>query len=231
MLVCQDNKWSVLHWWLHQPQNLFFSPTNHPLLIILQQWSSYTTFPHILVVSLDPSCSSGVIVEHPLLLGILVLVLCILWPSTSRSSSLRGSGWTQFPCRCSVWKVRIAPCRMRQILSFSVEPVPWRTIHDGHSLLEELPSWSWPRKILLRVFFKAQAQETWHKGLCALSWCPEEGWLSGSRMDAGQLQQQSAPKYQFLAGNWWIGRMNCSAFDFTGWGISNSQCSYEQICQ
>lgn len=51
----------------------FFFPTNHPLLITLQQLSSYTTFPHILVVSLDPSCSSGVTVEDLLLLGIVAL--------------------------------------------------------------------------------------------------------------------------------------------------------------
>lgn len=187
MLVCQDNEWSVLHWWLHQPENLFFfphkpSPSYHsPAAIFVYYISPYTGgelgslllfWCHCWRPTFRDRCAAFPEPGRE----------CILWRSTSRSSSLRGRRWTQFPCGCLVWKDMIAPCRMRQILSFSVEPVPWRTLHDGHSLLQELLLWSWPRKTLLRVFFEAQTHETWHKDLCGLSWCPEEGWLSRSGM-------------------------------------------------
>lgn len=188
MLVCQDNEWSVLHWWLHQPENLFFfphkpSPSYHsPAAIFIYYISPFTggeLGSHLLFWCHCWRPTSfrdhGAAFPEP---G----RECILWCSTSRSSSLRGRRWTQFPCGCLVWKDMIAPCRMRQILSFRVESVPWRTLHDGHSLLQELLSWSWPRKTLLRVFFEAQTHETWHKDLCGLSWCPEEGWLSRSGM-------------------------------------------------
>lgn len=138
MLVCQDNEWSVLHWWLHQPENLFFfphkpSPSYHsPAAIFVYYISPYTGgelgslllfWCHCWRPTFRDRCAAFPEPGRE----------CILWRSTSRSSSLRGRRWTQFPCGCLVWKDMIALCRMRQILSFSVEPVPWRTLHDGHS--------------------------------------------------------------------------------------------------
>lgn len=170
------HEWSVLHWWLHQPENLVFfphkpSPSYHsPAAIFIYYISPYTggELGSLLLfwchcwrpTSFRDRCAAFPEPGRE----------CILWRSTSRSSSLRGRRWTQFPCGCLVWKDTIAPCRMR------------RTLHDGHSLLQELLLWSWPRKTLLRVFFEAQTHETWHKDLCGLSWCPEEGWLSRSGM-------------------------------------------------